>query len=177
MWMSDPMNVTTSTITADSGSRRRAKLALNSAELIQSNTRSAIARDPGGRVTSWRTARAETAKDPMMAEQAIAPAALLASLRPPPAFSRKPRNGRSGISSSIDSPLQHRERVGVQRFPMPEEGDHDCEPDGRLGGGDGHHEEHDDLPVSGAQRAAESHERQVDGIQHDLDRQQNGDEV
>src|SRR6202049_3983444 len=155
MWMSEPTKVTTSTITADSGSRRRLKLALNSPELIQSNTGCAIARDPGGRATSCRTARAETAKDPRMAAQAIVPAALFASLRPAPAFSRKPRNGSRGINSSIDSPLQHRERVGVQRFAMPEQGDHDREPDRRLGGGDRHDEEHDDLPVGGPQRAAE----------------------
>src|SRR5229473_5099607 len=171
-WMSEPTKVTTSTITADSGSRRRPKLALNSPELIQSNTGCAIARDPGGRATSCRTARAETTKDPVMAAEAIVPAARFASLRPAPAFSRKPRNGSSGIRSSIDSPLQHRERVGVQRFPMPEQRDHDREPDGRLGGGNGHHEEHDDLPVGGAQRAAEGDKRQVHGVQHDLDRQQ-----
>src|SRR2546423_7650507 len=75
------------------------------------------------------------------------------------------------------SPSEARERVGVQRFAVAEQADHDREADGRFRRRHRHHEEHDDLAVRRAERPAERDERQVDGIQHDLDRQENRDQV
>ena len=49
--------------------------------------------------------------------------------------------------------------------------------DRRFGGGDGHDEERDDLAVHGPEVAADGDERQVDRVQHDLDRQQHRDQV
>src|SRR6187401_616563 len=60
---------------------------------------------------------------------------------------------------------------------MPEQRDDDREADGGLGGGDGHHEERDDLAVDVAGETPERHEREVHGVQHDLDREQDGDQV
>ena len=55
--------------------------------------------------------------------------------------------------------------------------DDDRQADRRLGGSHGHHKKHDDLAVGRSQRASEGDEGQVDGVQHDLDRQQNRDQV
>ena len=49
------------------------------------------------------------------------------------------------------------------------------ETDSRFRRGDGHDEEHDDLPVKAPQLPTERDEREVDGVQHDLDRQENRD--
>src|SRR5690606_22039650 len=93
------------------------------------------------------------------------------------ALTRKPANGSRGISASTGSPFESRERLGVERLPMAEQGNDEREADGRLGGGDGHHEEGDDLPVHGALLAAEGHEGQVHRVQHDLDGEQQRDDV
>ena len=51
-------------------------------------------------------------------------------------------------------------------------------PDGRFGRGHRHDEEHDDLPVDGCRRyRSDRDERQVDRVQHDLDREQDRDQV
>src|SRR5688572_30257468 len=89
---------------------------------------------------------------------------------PTNALTRKPANGSSGISANTGSPLQGRERFGIERLAMAEQRDHERQADRRFRGGHGHHEEGDDLPVDLAPLAAEGHERQVDGVQHDLDR-------
>ena len=57
--------------------------------------------------------------------------------------------------------FNEREGVGVERFAVAEQRDDDRQADRGFGGGHGHDEEHDDLPVDGAERAAERHERQV----------------
>src|SRR5437762_10423503 len=95
------MPVTTRIITADKGSTRSVKLAVKSPDVIQVNTWFAIARDSGSSPTSRTTAASETPNDPSIAPHATAPDAALPRRRPALAFTRKPRNGSSGISSSI----------------------------------------------------------------------------
>src|SRR3954462_2707248 len=190
MWISEPMPVMTRIITADNGSRRSVKSALKSPEVIQVKTWFTIARASGSSWTRRTTDSSDTAKEPIIAPQATAPAAALDTRRPKLALTRNPRNGRSGISSSIERtprrhegtktsqlPFQARKRFRVQRLAVPEQRDDDREADGRFRRRDGHHEEHDDLPVGGAERAAERDERQVHRVQHDLDRQQDRDQV
>ena len=58
-----------------------------------------------------------------------------------------PRNPRYRLSVAIRLTISARERVGVERLPVPEQRDDDREADRRFGGGDGHDEEHDDLAV------------------------------
>src|SRR5581483_5815027 len=177
MWISDPIPVTTRIITADSGSSRSVKPTLKSPDVIHVNTASLIARDSGSSATSRATAASETTNDAMIAPHATAPEAPRLRRRPALVLTRKPRNGSSGISSSIALPLQFRERVRVQRFLVPEQADHDREADRRLRRRDRHDEEHDDLPVGRPERAAERHEREVHRVQHDFDRQQDRDQV
>src|SRR4051812_19621776 len=180
MWISAPMPVITRIITLDSGSSRSVNGASNSPDEIQLNTRCTISRDCGSRPTSDTTAARATANDATIAPTATADDARLARRRPKLALTRKPRNGRSAISSSMRGPplpLERPEHLGVERFVMPEQRDHDRQANGRLSGGDSHYEEHDDLPVGGAEPAAEGDERQVHRVQHDLDRQQDRDHV
>src|SRR5580765_2240916 len=165
-------------MTADSGSTRRANATVKSPDEIHVKTRWTIARASGSSAASRHTTTAETRNDPSIAAQATAPAAALLRRRPKLAFTRKPMNGSSGISKSIRClPFECREGVGVQRFLVPEQRDDDCESNGRLRRGDGHDEKHDDLSVRRAQRTAEGDERQVHRVQHDLDRQENRDEI
>src|SRR5712692_7778503 len=196
--MSDPIPVTTRIITDDSGSSRSVNPAVKSPDEIQVNTCPTIARESGGSATSRHTASSDTTKDPAIAPHATAPAAALLTRRPKLAFTRKPRSGRSGISSSITkmrqpiflcglcalrvptswrSPFEEHERFRVQRFAVAKQADDDREADGGFGGRHGHHEKDEDLAVGGAERAAEGHEGQVHRVEHDLDRQQDGDQV
>src|SRR3954468_2306719 len=185
MGISEPMPVITRIITAESGSRRSVNAASKSPDRIQLKTYWTIARDSPSCCNSRNTAASDTAKAPAIAPTATAPDADFARRRPTLALTRNPSSGSSGISNSMTAqrsgarrlPFQHRERFGVQRLTMAKQRDHDRQADRRLGRRDGHHEEHDDLSVSGAQRAAERDECQVHRVQHDLDRQQNRDQV
>src|SRR5205807_8224010 len=88
--------------------------------------------------------------DAIITPHATAPAAAFVSRRPRLALTRNPRNGRSGISSNMrlkSLPLECCERIGVERFLVPEQPDDNREADGRFSRGDGHDEEDDDLPV------------------------------
>src|SRR3954451_22214501 len=125
---------------------------------------------------AWPPASAaatETPNAPTIARHATPPDTDFGSRRPRPALIRKPRNGSSGISSSIQqqpsgsgirnsepggsriprsayrspSPFQQRERVRTQRLAMAEERDHQRKADRSLGRRDRHHEERDDLAV------------------------------
>src|SRR5688572_967674 len=135
-----------------------------------------MARCSGAMPTSCQTAIAETANEASIAADARPPDTPFGSRRPIVALTRKPSNGNSGINASI-SPLEGRERVGIERFLVPEQGDDQRQADRRFGGGHRHHEERDDLPVDVAAVAAEGDERQVHRVQHDLDRQQDRDQV
>src|SRR5687767_5919354 len=92
------------------------------------------------------------------------PDTALGRRRPTAALTRKPANGRSGISASTRSPFQRREGFGVERFTMSEQTDHEREAHRSFGRGDGHDEERDDLAIDFAELAAERNERQVDGV-------------
>src|SRR5256885_9954812 len=171
------MPVMTRIITDARGSSSSVRSIENASDLIQLNPVWAIARSSAGSPTRRTTAATDTANDRTIAPQAIAPATPLLTRRPKLALSRNPTSGNSGISSSMRSPLQTRERVGIERLAMAEQADHDGESDRGFSGGDGHDEEHDDLPVGGAERTAERDEAEVHRVQHDLDRQENRDHV
>src|SRR5688572_27288067 len=89
------------------------------------------------------TTPSETPKAASITPDAIAPDTPRDSLRPKKALIRKPRNGSAGISSSTRSPLQRGVGIGTERLPVPEQGNHEREADGRFGRGNGHDEERD----------------------------------
>src|SRR5688572_18276832 len=106
-----------------------------------------MARDSGAIPINCHTTIADTANDAIIASEASPPETPLGRRRPNSALMTKPTSGNSGISASTRSPLQRRECVGVERFAMAEERNHDRQADGRLRRGDRHHEERDDLAV------------------------------
>src|SRR5215203_6246889 len=111
--------------------------------------------------------------------QATRPETDLGSRRPTKALTTNPAKGRSGINASmrVGLPLQCGERVRTERFAVSKQRDHQRETDGGFCRRHGHDEERDDLPVHRAPIAADGDESQVDGIQHDLDREQHRDQV
>src|SRR4051812_608570 len=179
MWISEPMPVTTRSIKAESGSTRSEKSALKAPDVIQVKTVWTIARDSSGRPASWTTDTSATANEATIAATATRPDTDFESRRPAAALIRNPMNGKSGISSSMVAalPLQRREGVRIERLAMPEQRDHDGQADGGFGRRHRHHEKDDDLPFDGAERAPERHEREVHRVQHDLDRQQDRNQV
>ena len=60
---------------------------------------------------------------------------------------------------------------------VAEEGDQDGEADGRLGGGDGEHEQGEDLADEVVQKGREGHQIDVHRQQDQLDRHQDDDDV
>ena len=181
MWISEPMPVTTRIISADSGSSSSVKSAWNVARRDPASRRAARSpATPAAAPAAGRPRRRPDANDADHApRRRLPPDTAFDSRRPKAALTRKPRNGSSGISSSMAGVYHFsiRERVGVQRLAVPEQRDHDRQADRRLGRRHRHDEEHDHLAVGAAERAPERHERQVHGVQHDLDRQQDRDEV
>src|SRR5437867_1851878 len=167
MWISNPMPDTTRIMTDDNGSSRSENGTVRSPDAIHVNTGWLTTRDAASSRRSPQTIASDTANAPAIAAQATAPAAALLIRRPKLAFSRNPTNGRSGIRRSIKrnhedtkrapsfSPFQLGEHVGVERLPVTEERDDDRQAHGRLGGGDGHDEEHDDLAVRQPHRSSE----------------------
>src|SRR6476660_3521869 len=147
MWMSDPIPVTTRIMTADSGSSRSVKPTFKSPDVIHAYIDWTSARPSGGRAASCQTSTIDIPNDASIAAHATAPAAALLMRRPQPAFTRKPRNGSSGIRINMSgepranrthegvSPFQTRKPVGVQRFAVAEQADDNRQADGRLGGG------------------------------------------
>src|SRR5438046_381148 len=107
-----------------------------------------MTRASGACASRIRTAASDAANDPAIAAHAMAPDKALLRRRPRPAFSRNPRNGKSGIRRSMQcnhedtktrkrkssSPFQLREHVGVERLAVTEQCDDDREADRRLGG-------------------------------------------
>src|SRR5688572_7224624 len=133
MWMSDPMPVMTSSITADSGSSRKATSTEKSPAAIQVYSVSCTARSDGAMPARFQTLVAATANDATIASDASPPDTALPSRLPSVALTRKPRNGKRGMRASITaasphssqhfSPFERREGVGVERLAVPEERD------------------------------------------------------
>ena len=59
---------------------------------------------------------------------------------------------------------------------MPEDADDDGQPHGGLGGRHGHDEEHHDV-ATGTVELGQSHEAQVDGVEHQLDAHEENDGI
>src|SRR5580765_2230344 len=177
--MSVPMPVMTRIITAASGSRRSSNGMFSRPETIHEYTTSLIERTPptGSRWSKRQTAAADQPNESAIAPTATAAETVLDRRRPNVALTTNPASGRSGIRYSTRSPSERRKCVRVQRFLVPEQGDDDRQTGGRFGGRDGHDEEHDDLPVHRPEVAIDRDERQVDGVEHHLDREQDRDQV
>src|SRR5215208_6902656 len=131
-----------------------------------------MTRASGAIPISCHTLIAETTNEATIASEARPPETLFGSRRPSIALMTKPTSGNRGISASTRSPLERLERVRVERLPVAEERDDDRQADGSFRGRDRQYEERDELNGDVTAEAPERDERQVDCIEHDLDRQQ-----
>src|SRR5512147_2780140 len=128
----------------------------------------------GASCDSCQTRYAEIRNETTITSDARPPDTDFGSRLPIVELTTKPANGSRGMNGisevmSVASPLQRRERIGVERFTRPEERDDEREAHGRLGGRHGHHEERDDLAVHRAGEPAERDEAQIHRVEHDLD--------
>jgi hypothetical protein len=67
--------------------------------------------------------------------------------------------------------------VHIERFAIPEHRNHERKSDRCLSGCDHQHEKHKDLSADLSVVAGERNKREVDGVKHDLHRQQQRDDV
>src|SRR5688500_11119901 len=118
-----------------------------------------------------------SAKLTNITRQAMPPEIVFDNRRPTDALIKKPMNGKRGISDSTRSPLQRRKGFRIKRLAVTEESNHQREADSGFRGGNRHHKERDDLPIDSAELPAKGDKREICRIQHDLDRQQQGDQV
>src|SRR5580704_753354 len=93
-----------------------------------------------------------------------------------------PKAGNSSISpsgklSAISSPPHQVEFIGVDRAAVTEDGQDYSQADRRFGRCHGHDEEDNCLPVHGTPGPAQRHKRQVDRVEHQLDRHKDDDNV
>src|SRR6185369_2383643 len=120
--------------------------------------------------------RMEMRKDARTAAEARMPANFLPQRRPKKIFSSAPASGSSGIQrsrfvvmASARLPFQELHVPGIERLAVAKHRDDDRQADDCLGGRDRHNEKTDDLPVERAQKAREGDEREIHGIEHQLD--------
>src|SRR6478736_2347582 len=171
------MPVMTRIITADSASSRSARLSEKSPAVIHVNSVWLICRFSGAMALSDSTCITANPNDITMTSVARPPDTDFGNRFPRKALTRKPPNGRSGISANKRSPFERRERFGIERFAMAEEPDHERQADRGFSRRDGHHEERDDLAVDRALLPPEGDKGEVDGVQHDFNRHQQRDQV
>src|SRR5690606_31402656 len=94
----------------------------------------------------------------------------------------KPISGSSAMAqSSVGSkwstlPPKQVEVLHVHALDVAENRDDERQSDGGLGGGDGHHEEHEYLAVD-ADAPRERDEREIDGVQHQFDAEERDDRI
>ena len=67
--------------------------------------------------------------------------------------------------------------MGVESLAVTEYCNNDCEPDDSLGGCNCHDEKHRDLAAHRAVNTRKRHEGKVHGVEHQLDRHQDDDQI
>src|SRR5438876_1717206 len=85
-----------------------------------------------------------------------------------------PARGRRAASRA--SPFEQVDVLEIQRLAVAVNGEDDREADGGLGGRDRHHEEHEYL-AGDAEPLRQRHEREVYGVEHQLDAHEDHDRV
>src|SRR5262245_23185121 len=179
--MSEPTPVTTSTMTAESGSRRNDTSAEKSPTRIHVHANSTTWRSASGSPARCSTARSAKPNARITEPQARAIVPGFPSRSPINRLSSTAASGSAGMIQSIGrctrSALEQVDLVHEHGLPQSEQVDDDREPDRHLGGGDGHHEEHEDLAIERLHVARERDEREVRGVQHELDRHEDDERV
>src|SRR3954447_21778876 len=88
------------------------------------------------------------------------------------------RSDRRSVSNQFGcSSLKFPQLVHVDRQLAPEQRDDEAEADRHLKGGHDHHDQREDLPAHVPVHAREGHEREVRGVQHQLEAEQDDQRV
>src|SRR5665213_1600870 len=171
--------VTTSIMTSDSASRRKATAGTKSSIRTQVHNVCVKTRASGGSAEKRAAIRKAIAADMAMEPAPTIATPVRRSRAPDTMSTRKPANGTAGTSHSRSSTSasQHRGGVGVQGAETVVELDDECETDGDLGGGHRQDEQKHDLPIHLAPPGAGHHKRQPRRVQHHFDRHQDEDDV
>src|SRR5687767_14654572 len=155
----------------DSGSTRNPSCTSRLPTGSQSNSTCWNRRSCSGSLNRPMKTATDATKAPPHMIVANQPASGSPSLRPPTTSTRKPNNGSAGISqtSSTTSAFQCRDVVGGGAGAASHERDDDAEADHDLGRGHDEHEEHDRLSADVVEVLGEGDEREVHGVEHQLD--------
>src|SRR5688572_11637806 len=202
MWINRPMPVTTRIIIPESGSSLNAQGTSN--DPIPCAVASGIGGIQWPRLTTWslasggrpsicQNAYSDTPSAPVIAAHATNPDVRLLNERMPTSpLIAAPMPGRIGISqiNSIDCsalcsllsalarlPSHQIHFVDVDRFLVPVERQDDAQADGGLGGRDGDDEYREHLADAVLQLIRKRHQIDVDGVQNQLDRHEDDDDV
>src|SRR5580765_3104623 len=171
--MSEPTPVTTSTITADSGSSRNDTSTEKSPTRIHVHASSVTWRSASGSAARCSTARSANPNAASTAPHASTVVPRLPRRSPTSRLSATEASGSAGMMASIGrftrSALQQVDLVHEHRLAQAEQVDDDGQADRDFRGGDGHDEEHEDLSVQRFQVVRERHEREVRRVEHELD--------
>src|SRR5690242_2364083 len=191
-WIRKPTPVISRTKTPARGSKNRPKSTLSRPTAMKSNSESWMARAFSGRPASWMNPMSPSTNEaPTDSTPSTCPHLSAQRLSP----SRMPAlaSGITGTSQKTDSTpvacevaiaeyicpsvLQQVRVVDARGASRPEDGHDDGEADHDLGRGHDHDEEGHDLPVQVAVHAAERDQRQVAGVEHQLDAHEQHDRV
>src|SRR5665213_2187386 len=171
--MSELTPVTKAAIVIESGSIRSPTLTRSLPAANQLNHGSLTIRALGAR---WKSAiKTMTVATKLSATSAVAiqPESGLPSRLPKSASSANPASGKAGIRNAAwiieGSALQHVRVVGSGAWFASKDGDDDAEADDDLCCRDYENEEDGDLSTDVVQLTGERDERQVRGVQHQLD--------
>src|SRR5579862_2166321 len=173
MWIKVPTPATTRAIAADSGSASRRNGMTTGPAVIHRYTSTSTLRDAAGSAArAWNSATA-AANDAATVAEANHPAARAGHRPPHRPSTAQPASGSSGIKTAaavtrfIRGARPRRRRPGLTG---PEHVHDDREADHDLGRGHHQHEEDEHLPVDGAVKPRERDQREVDRVEHQLDR-------
>src|SRR5581483_878386 len=178
--MREPTPVTNSTIVIDSGSTRRLKRTSKPPALIHSTPFSTIWRSCSSNDSSLSQVATAEANDPAIINVAIQPETGSFRWRRPRKRMTNPASGKAGISQARSRewwaascigrslPPQEADVVGGRALSPPEDRHDQRQADHHFGGGHHPGEEHEDLPADVVEHPGEGHERQVDGVEHQL---------
>src|SRR3954447_11104802 len=186
MWINAPTPVMSRTKHIDSGSISSPASTLKPPTGIQSNIFSVISRFSSP-LTEKKRNTAYTKRTTGTAAPSRWPH--LSARRPSSSSTAEESSGSAISSQAADwmpcavvtrpypSVLQQVRVVHGRAPASSEDGHDDGEADDDLGGSDGHHEERHDLAVEAAVDAREGDQRQVHGVQHQLDAHEDDDGV
>src|SRR6266851_3205966 len=183
MWISDPTPVTISSITVESWSTWKPTLTWRLPTGIQdqywNTTGASVCRPTNERKTAIPIANAPSSTPTPMIDTAVFSAGRASASAP---FSTKPRRANAGASQMrstavpVTSVPEQIHVLQADRLLVAIDGENDREAHGGLGGGHRHHEEHEYLPAD-PQRLRERDERQIDGVEHQLDAHEDHDRI